>query len=186
MEEINFCLDAAKESMSNAVTHTEGEFSKVRAGKANPGMLNSVMVEYYGAPTPLNQVASVNSLDARTLIIKPWEKTILQDIERAIINSDLGLNPQNDGETIRINIPALTEERRRDLVKQIKSIAEDGKVSIRNARKDANTELKSLEKDGFSEDLIKKAEDDVQKITDQFSKAIDAAFEKKEVEIMTI
>ena len=186
MEEVNFYLDAAEESMKKTVAHTEGEFTKIRAGKANPGMLSGIMVEYYGAPTPLQQVSTVNSLDARTLVIKPWEKALLPEIEKAIINSDLGLNPQNDGEVIRLNIPALTEERRRELVKQVKAIAETGKVALRNIRKDTNQELKNLIKEGASEDLIKGSEDDVQKLTDQYSKAIDDKFEVKEEEIMTV
>ena len=186
MEEIDFYLDDAKESMAKAIMHTEKEFAKIRAGKASPQMMMGLMVEYYGSMTPIDQVSSINTPDARTLLIKPWEKAVLPEIEKAIINSDLGLNPQNDGETIRINVPALTEERRKDLVKQAKNEAENGKISIRNIRKDSNNELKKLQKDGASEDEIKGAEDKVQDLTNQYSKMMDDLFDKKEVEIMTI
>lgn len=186
MEEIQFALDSAAESMQKTVDHTGLEFGKVRAGKANPGIVSGLQVEYYGAMTPLSQVASVNTADARTLVIKPWEKPVLQAIEKAIINSDLGLNPQNDGDIIRLNIPPLTEERRRDLMKQIKGLAENGKVSIRSIRKETNKDLQQLQKDGASEDVIKSAEEDVQKMTDQYSKAIDALTDTKEKEVMTI
>lgn len=184
MEEIEIYLDTAKEMMEGAVTHTQTEFAKIRAGKAMPAMLDSVSVDYYGAMTPLNQVASVSTPDARTLSIKPWEKTMLQEIERAIVNSGLGFNPQNDGEQIRINIPALTEERRIQLMKQVKAEAEAGKVSIRNARKETNDSLKKL--DGVSEDLIKSSEDEVQKLTDSYTEKIDALVVIKEKDIMTI
>lgn len=186
MEEIQFALDSATESMQKTVDHTEIEFKKVRAGKANPSILMGVQVDYYGAMTPLTQVASVNTADARTLVIKPWEKAVLREIEKAIINSDLGLNPQNDGEMIRLNIPPLTEERRKDLMKQIRGMAENGKVSIRSIRKETNNDLKQLQKDGASEDMVKSAEEDVQKMTDKFSKAIDTLTDLKEVEVMTI
>ena len=186
MEEITFYLDDAKESMAKAVQHTEKEFLKIRAGKANPQMIMGLMVEYYGSMTPIDQVSSINTPDARTLLIKPWEKGVLHEIEKAIINSDLGLNPQNDGETIRINVPALTEDRRRDLVKQSKNEAENGKITVRNIRKDTNNELKKLQKDGASEDEIKSAEETVQNLTNEYSKLMDTIFEKKEIEIMTI
>lgn len=184
MEEIEIYLDTAKEMMESAIKHTKDEFSKIRAGKAMPSMLDGVEVEYYGNMTPLNQVAGVTTPDARTLSVKPWEKNMLQEIERAIINSNLGFNPQNDGEQIRINIPPLTEERRLQLMKQVKAEAEKGKVSIRNARKDTNDSLKKL--DGVSEDLVKSAEDDVQKLTDTYTGKIDALVESKEKDIMTI
>ena len=151
-----------------------------------PNMVDGVMVEYYGSPTPINQVASITSGDARTLLVKPWEKSIIPDVERAIINSDIGINPQNDGELIRLVVPSLTEERRRDLVKHAKSEAENGKISIRNARKDTNDALKKLQKEGASEDEIKRAEDQVQQLTDKYSKAIDELVEKKEKDIMTV
>ncbi|WP_420316419.1 ribosome recycling factor [Ekhidna sp.] len=184
MEEIDIYLDTAKEMMESAVQHTLDEFSKIRAGKAMPNMLDGVEVEYYGTMTPLNQVAGVTTPDARTLSVKPWEKAMLQEIERAIINSNLGFNPQNDGEQIRINIPPLTEERRTNLMKQVKAEAEKGKISIRNARKETNDSLKKL--DGVSEDLIKNAEDEVQKLTDNYTNKIDSLVESKEKDIMTI
>ena len=186
MEDIEFYLEHAEESMEKAVGHTQSMLSKIRAGKAMPNMLDGLMVEYYGNPTPINQVASINSQDARTLVIKPWEKSIIGDIERAIINSDLGLNPQNDGEIVRINIPALTEERRVELVKVARSEAEHGRISIRNIRKDANDHLKKLLKEHVSEDAVKGAEDDVQKLTDSYIGKIEDLLKKKEEDIMTV
>lgn len=186
MEEIDFILEEAQESMDKAITFLSSELQKIRAGKASPDMLSSVSVEYYGSMTPLAQVSSVNTPDARTLVIKPFEKSILQEIERAIMNSDLGLNPQNDGDIIRISVPALTEERRKDLVKKSKSECENGRVTLRSVRKDMNDELKKLLKDGAPEDAIKSAEDEVQKITDSYNKKIDDLFTKKEVDIMTV
>ena len=184
MEEIEIYLETAKEMMESAVSHTVNEFSKIRAGKAMPSMLDGVEVEYYGSITPLNQVAGVTTPDARTISVKPWEKALIPEIEKAIINSGLGLNPQSDGEQIRINIPPLTEERRLQLMKQVKAEAENGKVSIRNARKETNDSLKKL--DGVSEDLIKDGEAEVQKLTDQYSSKIDALVETKEQDIMTV
>ena len=184
MEEIEIYLATAEEMMDKAIDHTKNEFAKIRAGKAMPSMVDGVNVEYYGAMTPLNQVAGVTTPDARTISIKPWEKTMLQEIERAIINSNLGFNPQNDGEQIRINIPPLTEERRLQLMKQVKAEAENGKISIRNTRKETNDSLKKLE--GISEDLIKDAEESVQKLTDTFTGKIDALVEAKEKDIMTV
>ncbi|MEQ9424043.1 MAG: ribosome recycling factor [Cyclobacteriaceae bacterium] len=186
MEEIELYLEEAKELMEKAVKHTIAEFIKIRAGKAQPNMLDGLMVDYYGSPTPINQVATVSTPDARTLAVKPWEKSVIQDIERAIINSDLGLNPQNDGETVRINIPNLTEERRMQLVKQAKNEAENGRISVRNDRKHAMDQLKALLKDGVSEDAVKGAEDEVQQLTDQFVKQIDELLDEKEKEIMTV
>ena len=186
MEDIDFLLDHAEEMMDKAVAHLGVELSKIRAGKASPGMLDTLMVEYYGAMTPLNQVASVTTPDARTIAIKPWEKQMIKEIEKAILNSDLGFNPQNDGELIRINIPALTEERRKNLVKQSKVEAENGKISIRNIRKDVNDSLKNLLKEGVAEDEVKVAEDEVQKITDKHTLKIDQVLEAKEKDIMTI
>jgi ribosome recycling factor len=186
MEEIELFLEEAKELMDKAVDHANQELAKIRAGKAMPNMLDGIMVEYYGAMTPLNQVASVNTPDARSLLIKPWEKAVLNDIERAIINSDLGLNPQNDGETIRIIVPPLTEERRLGLMKQVTAEAENGKISIRNARKDVNDSLKKLLKEGVSEDLVKDAEAEVQKLTDAHTAKIDQLVVAKEADIMTI
>ncbi|MEP1779312.1 ribosome recycling factor [Reichenbachiella sp.] len=186
MEEIEMYLEEAKELMDNSVKHFQQELLKIRAGKAMPNMLDGLMVEYYGAMTPINQVASVSTPDARTLSIKPFEKSIIGEIEKAIINSDLGLNPQNDGEQIRINIPPLTEERRINLMKQVKAEAENGKISVRNVRKETNDSLKALIKEGVSEDAVKGAEGDVQKLTDQHVVKIDQLVLAKEKEIMTI
>ncbi|MDH5474378.1 MAG: ribosome recycling factor [Cyclobacteriaceae bacterium] len=186
MEEIELYLDDAKDMMSKAITHLIDALSKIRAGKAMPAMLGGVMVDYYGNMTPLSQVANISSPDARTLMIKPWEKAMIQEIEKAIMNSDLGLNPQNDGEQVIINIPALTEERRTQLVKLAKNEGEQAKISIRNARKDTNDGLKSLKNDGVSEDEIKTAEEKVQKLTDEFSKKVDDFIILKEKDIMTV
>jgi ribosome recycling factor len=186
MEEIELFLDEAKELMQKAVDHTASELLKIRAGKAMPNLLDGIMVQYYGAPTPLSQVASVNTPDARTLSIKPWERNLISDIEKAIINSDLGLAPQNNGEIVILTIPALTTERRINLVKQAKNECENGKISIRTVRKDTNDSLKKLQKDGASEDEVKRAEEVVQKLTDQYSSKIDELLVKKEVDIMKV
>ncbi len=186
MEEIDIYLEASDEMMDKSIQHLHVALNKIRAGKAMPNMLDGLMVEYYGSATPINQIASVNTPDARTLMVKPWEKNTIQEIERAIINSDLGLNPQNDGEQVIINIPALTEERRISLVKQVKQEGERGKVSIRNTRHDCQHQLKQLQKDGASEDAIRDAEDKLQKSTEAHSKIIDELIDKKEVEIMTV
>ena len=186
MEEVELYLEEANELMDKAVAHVNQELAKIRAGKASPSMLDSLMVDYYGNKTPINQVATVNTPDARTLSIKPWEKNMISEIEKAIINSDLGLNPQNDGELIRINIPMLTEERRTSLVKQAKSEAENGKISVRNIRKDTNDSIKKLLKEGLSEDAVKNAEIEVQELTDKHTAEIDRIFEAKEKDIMTI
>ncbi len=179
-------LDDAAEKMESAVQHVASEIIKIRAGKAMPNMLDGIKVEYYGVATPLNQISSVTSPDARTLMIKPFEKSIIQDIEKAIINSDLGLNPQNDGEQVIINVPALTEERRRELVKQTKAEGEKGKVSLRNARHEAIHEIKALKEEGASEDDIKWGEEEVQLILNKNSKKIDELLAHKEEEIMTV
>lgn len=186
MEEIDFILDSTKESMEGSLAHLEKEFLNIRAGKASPAMLGGVKVDYYGAATPLSQVANINTPDARTITVQPWEKSMLQPIEKAITIANLGFNPMNNGENIIISVPALTEERRRDLVKQAKSEAEDAKIGVRNARKDANTDIKKLEKDGMSEDICKGAEDDVQKLTDSYIKRIDDLLVHKEAEIMKV
>lgn len=183
-EDIQFILDTVKESMDNAIKHLEKQLVNIRAGKASPAMLGSVMVDYYGSQTPLSQVANVNTPDGRTITIQPWEKNMLQEIERGIMFANLGFNPMNNGDTIIINVPPLTEERRKDLVKQARSEVEDGKISVRSARKDANNEIKKL--DDVSEDLKKNAEIDVQQITDNYVKKIDSILEIKEKEIMTI
>lgn len=186
MEEIEFILDSTKESMNGSVDHLEKSFLNIRAGKASPQMLGSVFVDYYGSQTPLSQVANVNVPDARTITIQPYEKSMLQTIEKAIMIANLGFNPMNNGENIIINVPPLTEERRRDLVKQAKAETEDAKISIRNARKDANTEIKKLEKDGASEDLCKDAEDEVQKLTDAYIRKAEEHLVHKEAEIMKV
>ena len=183
-EDIQFILDTTKEAMVNAIQHLEKEFVNIRAGKASPAMLGSVMVNYYGSQTPLSQVANVNTPDGRTITVQPWEKSMLQEIERGIAYANLGFNPMNNGETIIINVPPLTEERRKDLAKQAKAEAEDAKVSIRTARKDANNDIKK--NDDVSEDLKKNAEIDVQQMTDTYVKKVDDLFDNKEREIMTV
>ena len=184
MEEIDLILEDARESMSKSIKHLEKELLKIRAGRANPSMLEGLKVEYYGAPTPLSQVANVSTPDARTLSIQPWERGLIGEIEKAILNSDLGLNPSNNGEMVILNIPPLTEERRKDLVKRARNEAEDARVGIRTARKDANDMIRKLE--GVSEDIIKDSEEEVQKLTDSYTKKIDAILEKKEAEIMHV
>jgi ribosome recycling factor len=183
-EEIDFILDSTKEAMVNALKHLEKQFINIRAGKASPSMLGSVMVDYYGSQTPLAQVANVNTPDGRTITVQPWEKTMLQEIERAIMVANLGFNPMNNGETIIINVPPLTEERRRELAKQAKSEVEDAKISIRAARKDANSEIKSIE--DASEDVQKNAEMDVQQLTDAHVKKAEDLYAVKEQEILKI
>jgi ribosome recycling factor len=185
-EEIEFILDSTKESMIGSIAHLEKEFLNIRAGKATPQMLGSVFVDYYGAQTPLSQVSNVNVPDARTITIQPYEKSMLQPIEKAIMIANIGFNPMNNGDVIIINVPALTEERRRDLAKQAKAESEDAKIGIRNARKDANTEIKKLEKEGTSEDICKTAEDEVQKLTDSFIRKIEEILASKEAEIMKV
>ena len=183
-EELQFILDTAKEAMDNAIKHLEKQFVNIRAGKASPSMLGSVMVDYYGSQTPLSQVANVNTPDGRTITVQPWEKSMLQEIERGIAYANLGFNPMNNGETIIINVPPLTEERRRDLAKQAKAETEDAKVSIRAARKDAMNDIKK--NDDVSEDLKKNAEIDVQQLTDTYVKKVDELYDNKEREIMTV
>ncbi|WP_335972549.1 ribosome recycling factor [Gaetbulibacter jejuensis] len=183
-EDIQFILDSAKESMNAAIKHLEKQLVNIRAGKASPAMLGGVMVDYYGSQTPLNQVANVNTPDGRTISVQPWEKGMLQEIERGIMIANLGFNPMNNGEMIIINVPPLTEERRRDLAKQAKAEAEDAKIGVRSARKDANNEIKKL--DDASEDLQKNAEIDIQQMTDKYVKKIDDILEVKEKEIMTV
>lgn len=170
--------------MNKAVVHVGQEITKIRAGKANPSMLDGIMVAYYGAMSPLNQIASITSPDPRTLFIKPWEKSSIQEIERSIMAANLGLTPQNDGQQVIINIPMLTEERRKQLVKQVHSECELGKVSIRSVRKETNEALKKIK--GAPEDDLKNAEESVQKLTDEFIAKIDIQMKKKEAEIMTV
>ncbi len=185
-EEIEFIIDSTEESMKGSIVHLEKAFLNIRAGKASPAMLGSVFVDYYGSQTPLSQVANMNVPDARTITIQPYEKSMLQTIEKAIMIANLGFNPMNNGDVIIISVPPLTEERRRDLTKQAKAEAEDAKISVRNARKDANTEIKKLEKEGTSEDICKTAEDEVQNLTNTFIKKIDDLLVHKEAEIMKV
>jgi len=185
-EEVDFVLEHCEERMEAAIEHLEKELLHIRAGKASPAMLDGVLVEYYGSMTPLNQVSNVSTPDARTIAIQPWEKGLIPLIEKAILAANLGLNPDNNGEIIRINIPVLTEERRKILVKQVHQEGETAKVSLRTARKDANDSLKKLQKDGLSEDLEKDAEINVQKLTDDFGEKVDNLVKAKEKDIMTI
>ena len=182
-EEVQFILDATKEGMDAAMAHLEREFLKIRAGKASPAMLSSILVDYYGSQTPLSQVANVNTPDGRTISVQPWEKGMLQEIEKAIMNANLGFNPMNNGDLIIINVPPLTEERRIQLTKQAKAEAEHAKVGVRSARQDANKEIKDLE---VSEDLEKNATADVQDLTDKYVKKIDDFLGMKESEIMKV
>jgi ribosome recycling factor len=184
MEEIEMFLEEARELMTKALTHCGNELAKIRAGKANPSMLDGIMVSYYGAMSPLNQVSSLTTPDARTIFIKPWEKGMIVEIEKSIRDANLGLNPQNDGQQVIINIPMLTEERRRQLVKQVGQECEHGKVSVRNIRKDTNEQLKKIK--GVSEDDVKNGEETVQKMTDEYIAKIDGLMKKKEGEIMTV
>ncbi len=185
-EEADFVIEVCGEKMNTAIVHLEKELVHIRAGKASPAMLDGVLVEYYGSATPLTQVSNISTPDARTIAIQPWEKSLIPEIEKAIMVANLGLNPDNNGEIIRINIPVLTEERRKDLVKQVHKEGENAKISIRQARKDANDGLKKLQKDGLSEDLEKDAEAKVQDLTDDFSKKVDTLVQSKEQDIMTI
>ncbi len=185
-EEIKMYLDEARENMDNAIDYVNKAFTKIRAGRANPIMLEGILVEYYGNPTPLQQTAGITAPDARTLMVKPWEKSLLGEIERAIINANLGLNPQNDGAVIRINIPPLSEERRREFVKKAKEETENAKIGIRKARQEANDGLKELQKQGTSEDEVKRAEEKVQELTDHYTQKVEAILEEKEAEIMKV
>lgn len=182
-EDVKFILEATKESMDGAILHLEKALVKIRAGRANPSMLSTIMVEYYGSQTPLSQVSNVNTPDARTISVQPWEKSMLTEIETAITNANLGFNPMNNGEMVIINVPPLTEERRIQLVKQAKSEAEEAKISVRSARQEANKEIKNL---GISEDLEKNAEIDIQEMTDTYTEKIDSILHVKEAEIMKV
>ncbi|MDN3595671.1 ribosome recycling factor [Zunongwangia endophytica] len=182
-EEIELIIDSAEEGMQNAIAHLRKQLLNIRAGKASPSMLGSVMVEYYGSQTPLNQVANVNAPDARTISIQPFEKGTIPNIEKGILLANLGFNPMNNGESVIISVPPLTEERRKQLVKQAKGEAEDAKIGVRNDRKTANNELKKAE---VSEDLQKNAEAEVQELTDKYIAKIEEILEAKEKEIMTI
>ncbi len=175
-----------EDGMHKAITHLEAELIKIRAGKANPNMLDSITVDYYGNPTPIGQVGNISVLDARTLSIQPWEKNMLQPIERAIMASNIGITPQNDGVLIRLYLPPLTEERRKELVKRANGEGEHSKVAIRNIRRDAIEHIKKLQKEGVSEDAVKDAEKDVQQITDKYIALVDKHLATKEKEIMAI
>lgn len=185
-EDIKMVIDLTKDSMKKSIEHLEQALIHVRAGKADPRIFDGIMVDYYGTLTPLPQVSNINTPDARTVKIQPWEKTMIPLIEKAILYANIGLTPSNNGEAVLINIPALTEERRRELVKQARHEGETSKVGIRNARKEANDELKQLLKDGLAEDLEKDAVDEVQKLTDDYTKKIDEMIKKKEEDILTI
>lgn len=185
-EELELILGAAEESMDKALEHLDYELGKIRAGKANPHVLDDVKVEYFGTPTPLNQVANVSVPDPRTIAVKPWEKSMIGPIEKAIMAANLGLNPDNNGEMIRIMIPPLTEERRRDLAKMAKRTCEDTKIAIRNIRRDAIEDLKKLKKDGLGEDLQKDKEGEIQKLHDVHVKKVDEMYAAKEKDIMTV
>lgn len=184
--QIKSLLDAAKDQMEKAISHLEAELTKIRAGKANPSMLDGVKVDYYGTLTPLNQIANVNSQDARSLVVQPWEKTMIDPIMKAIQMANLGLNPQNDGTVVRILVPSLTEERRKDLVKKAKAEAENCRVTLRNIRRDTNEAIKKLQKAGMPEDEAKEAETKSQDLTNTYTAKCDKHLEVKEKEIMTV
>ncbi len=185
-DELSIILMDAEDHMKKAIQHLEVELVKIRAGRANPNMLDSIVVDYYGTPTPLGQVGNISVVDARTITIQPWEKNMLQPIERAIINSNIGLTPQNDGNIIRLFLPPLTEERRKELVKRVNSEGELSKVAIRSIRRDGIEHIKKLQKDGLSEDAAKDAEKDIQALTDRYTVQIDKHLEAKDKEIMSV
>ncbi|MGZ3847294.1 MAG: ribosome recycling factor [Flavisolibacter sp.] len=185
-EDVVLTLEIAEDSMKKAISHLEAELTKIRAGKANPQMLDGIVVDYYGSPTPISQVGNISVMDARTLMIQPWEKNMLQPIERAIIASNIGINPQNDGNMIRLFLPPLTEERRRDLVKKSHGEGEHAKVAIRNLRRDAIESIKKAQKNGLSEDAAKDAENDIQELTDRFITLVDKHLASKEKDIMAV
>ncbi len=185
-EDVASIISGAEEHMKKAIQHLEAELVKIRAGKANPQMLDGIVVDYYGSPMPINQVANISVMDARTLSIQPWEKNMLQPIERAIIAANTGINPQNDGNLIRMFLPPLTEERRRELVKKCHNEGEHSKVAIRNIRRDAIEHIKRLQKNGLSEDAAKEAETDVQEVTDKYTAAVEKHLQSKEKEIMSV
>ena len=185
-EDVQLIYEMTRERMEKAIEHLDNELIRIRAGKANIHILDGVMVDYYGTPTPLNQVSNISTPDAKTIMIQPWEKTMIGPIEKALMNSNVGITPSNNGEVIRLAIPQLTEERRRDLVKQVKNEGENARVSVRNSRRDANDEYKQMQKDGLSEDEAKTAEQMIQKLTDEFSEKVDKIVGSKEEDIMTI
>lgn len=185
-EDISAIIADAEDHMTRAINHLEAELVKIRAGKANPQMIDGIVVDYYGSPIPINQVANISVMDARTLSIQPWEKNMLQPIERAIIAANIGINPQNDGNLIRLFLPPLTEERRRELVKKCQAEGEHSKVAIRSIRRDAIEGIKKLQKNGLSEDAAKDAEADVQQVTDKFISVVEKHLAFKEKEIMSV
>ena len=185
-EDLEFIIEETEGSMKKAISFLEAELVKIRAGKANPQMLDGINVDYYGNPTPISQVANINILDARTISIQPWEKNMLQAIERAIIASNIGLNPQNDGVLIRLYLPPLTEERRKEFVKRAGGEGEQSKIAIRNLRREAIEEVKKLQKDGLSEDAAKDAEQDIQALTDKYIAQVEKVLAAKEKDIMAI
>ncbi len=185
-EELDMIIEDAEASMKKAIGFLEVELIKIRAGKANPTMLDGIMVDYYGSPTPINQVANINIMDARTISIQPWERNMLQPIERAIIAANIGMTPQNDGVNIRLFLPPLTEERRKELVKKSGGECEHSKIAIRNIRRDAIEDVKKLQKEGLSEDAAKDSEQDIQDLTDRYISLVDKHFAAKEKEIMSI
>ncbi len=185
-EEVRFVLDEAEEGMQNALAHLDKEFQKIRAGKASPSMLDGVRVDYYGTMSPIDQISNINTPDPRQIIVQPWEKSMLGPIEKAIMAANLGFNPQNNGEVLRIAVPPLTEERRKDLVKRAKTELENAKVTIRNIRRSGIDAGKKLEKEGIPEDEIKQLEKEIQQLTDKYSEKVDKLFELKEKDIMTV
>jgi len=185
-QQLEIVIDDAESAMQKSIRHLEAELVKIRAGRANPNMLDGIIVDYYGSPTPIGQVGNVSVADARTLTIQPWEKNMLQPIERAIINSNIGLTPQNDGNLIRLFLPPLTEERRKELVKRVNAEGEHSKVGVRNSRRDAIEQIKKLQKDGLSEDTAKDTEKEIQQLTDQYTAQIEKHLEAKEKEIMSV
>ncbi len=185
-EDLSFILEEGKESMTKAINHLEAELVKIRAGKASPAMLNGIVVDYYGNPTPIDQVGNISAMDARTISIQPWEKNMLQPIERAIIAANIGINPQNDGNIIRLFLPPLTEERRKEMVKRCNGEGEQAKVAVRSIRRDAIEHIKKLQKDGLSEDQAKDSETEIQGMTDKFISLVEKHLEAKEKEIMSV
>jgi len=185
-EDAQIVLDEAQESMEKSLEHLEREFQKLRAGKASPQMLEGVMIDYYGSQTPIEQTSNITTPDPRQIIVQPWDKSILPELEKAILAANLGFNPKNEGEILRISVPPLTEERRRDMVKKAKNEAENCRISIRNLRRSANDKAKTLEKEGMPEDEAKKLQDDVQKLTDSTIEKVDKALDIKEKDVMTV
>jgi ribosome recycling factor len=185
-DDLSFILEEGKESMTKAINHLEAELVKIRAGKANPTMLDGIVVDYYGNPTPINQVGNISAMDARTISIQPWEKNMLQPIERAIIAANIGINPQNDGNIIRLFLPPLTEERRKEMVKRSNAEGEQAKVAVRSIRREAIEQIKKLQKDGLSEDQAKDSETEIQEMTDKFISLVEKHLAAKEKEIMSV